>query len=133
MNKLRYLLVGLLAGLPAVRSVPWPGPIQTIRSECANGVEIPSPTDGPKIELVVGELKRDLAVLPNTCGWVDGNSASKYALQHKLLEHNGSLFAKDELLNCFRCMGRPRSDMPLVQRSFGRQWVDCLHKLWLNV
>ena len=71
------MFAGILAGLPAVRSVPWPGPIQTVQSGCADGIQIPSPTDGPKIELVVGELKRDLAIPPNTCGWVDGNPDSE--------------------------------------------------------
>ncbi len=76
----RYLLVGLLAGLPAARSVPWPGPIQTVQSGCADGVQVPTPTEGPKIELV----KRDLAIPPNTCGWVDGQSDGKYTPQNTL-------------------------------------------------
>ena len=76
----RYLLVGLLAGLPAARSVPWPGPIQTVQSGYADGVQVPTPTEGPKIELV----KRDLAIPPNTCGWVDGQSDGKYTPQNTL-------------------------------------------------
>ncbi|KAE9370241.1 hypothetical protein N431DRAFT_492365 [Stipitochalara longipes BDJ] len=74
MHKLRYVFVGLLASFPAARSVPWAGPTQTVHSGCADGVQIPTPTDGPKIELVVEELKRDIAIPPNTCGWVNGIS-----------------------------------------------------------
>lgn len=75
---LQYMFLALLASLPAARSMPWPGPSQTAQSSCAkDGVQVPTPTEGPKNELVVQAAKRDITVAPNTCGWVDGNSDSK--------------------------------------------------------
>jgi hypothetical protein len=78
MMYLRCMFVALLASLPAARSIPWAGPSQTVQFGCAkDGVQIPAPTDGPKNELMVQGLKRDITVAPNTCGWVDGNFDGK--------------------------------------------------------
>jgi hypothetical protein len=72
----------LLASLPAARSMPWPGPSQTAQSSGAkDGVQVPTPTDGPKNELVVQAARRDITVAPNTCGWVNGDSGCKWTLQ----------------------------------------------------
>ena len=97
------MFAGLLAGLPAARSVPWPGPVQTVHSGCADGPQIPKPTEGPRIELGVGELKRDLGVPPNTCGWVDGNSDSEYTAEHSSENGRNNLLV-DRNTELFRCV-----------------------------
>jgi hypothetical protein len=73
---LQCMFLVLLASLPAARSMPWPGPSQTAQS-AKDGVQVPTPTDGPKNELVVQAARRDITVAPNTCGWVNGDSGCK--------------------------------------------------------
>ena len=63
-------LLSLVAALPAVRGVAFPGPAPTAASlGCAQEETSPEPTTAPSID----ELKkRQLNVNPETCGWVDG-------------------------------------------------------------
>jgi len=80
MSDLRHFLVILLAGLPAAMGIPWPGPAQTADGGSFNPGWTPLPTDRPRLIPVGMELKRDITVSPNTCGWVDGNLGEPWAL-----------------------------------------------------
>ncbi len=80
MSDLRNFLVILLAGLSAAMGVPWPGPAQTADGGSLNPGWTPRPTAGPKSIPVGMELKRDITLSPNTCGWVNGNLGQPWAL-----------------------------------------------------
>ena len=63
-------LLSLVAALPTVRGIAYPGPAPTAANLGRVQQETsPEPTTAPSIE----ELKRrQLNVNPETCGWVDG-------------------------------------------------------------
>lgn len=77
MKILECQLVAFIVGFPASQGIPWIGPTHTVDGIDYSLGWTPKPTDGPNAHPIVEDLKRDLAVPPNTCGWVNGDHDSK--------------------------------------------------------
>ncbi|KUJ10474.1 uncharacterized protein LY89DRAFT_723670 [Mollisia scopiformis] len=74
------LSLALLTVISVAHGIPWAGPTHTVRSGDADIGWTLRPTDGPQVPQKIGELKRDLQVAPNTCGWVNGDLGSAWTV-----------------------------------------------------